>query len=511
MGHIADAFQHYIRNDIPARLIDTSKLIFVERNELFDVFSTEIAQITEDDVQRRIDAVVIDSNPEAGNYIYARRLALRETIRDVIKYAIFSHRWTASEPSYKDVCASGSSGSLGKYRSTKTAGLAKLVQLCETARAIGYKFVWSDTCCIDKDNTAELSEAIHAMYKWYSHSHLCIVHFAGSSSLEDFDQEPWFTRGWTLQELLAPRRIKFFDKGWRPFTTLDNDKKDEALMSTLLRVTRIPRDVIVADNSHGIRGHGVWEIMSWAAPRKTSRIEDAAYCLYGLFGVHPSIAYGEGEKAFPNLVEAIAERYHSWDVFAWSGEASERHPALPSSPVCYARWDKAMVSGEVGMTEFTLMPHGLRLTSVPLIPMVFASETRNSDGESFTVTLSPRSDSATALGVYSDVTVECGSRRLQFIRDATDLHACILNYKPSSCNRWGELQIGNTYVCFLLYRSLQSAEGPRWLKVSTDNVLRITCKGMPVERSFEMKDGLFQLLLKTTYIRAPRAYTMMLS
>lgn len=504
LTHIADAFRYYIRNHIPARLIDTSKLTFVERDAVFDVFSTEIAQITEEDVQRRIGTIGVDTHPEAGNYVPLRKAALHETIRDVVQYAVFSHRWTNSEPSFQDVSASSSGPSLGRHRNTKSAGFAKLVQLCEIARALGYKLVWSDTCCIDKTNTAELGEAIHAMFKWYAHAHLCVVHLANSSSLTDFKHEPWFTRGWTLQELLAPRRIKFYGKGWRAFTALANDKDDPALMSRLSTVTGIPQDAVVADNSRGIKGRGVWEIMSWAATRKTTRIEDAAYCLYGLFDVHPTIAYGEGEKAFPRLVEAIVERYHTWDAFVWSGQASERHPALPCSPACYPKWDAAIVSGEVGMAAFVLTPHGLRLASVPLIPMVFASEARDANSESFTVTLRAWSDAAMALGVYGDVTVVCGSGRLRHIRDAVDLHACILNYKPSRRGHRGELQVGRTYVCFLLYMEGRNAEGSTWLKVATDNVLRIACRGVPAGTS-DMEDGRFDLPLTTTYIRAPRA------
>jgi hypothetical protein len=506
---ISDAFRDYISNHIPARLIDTSKFTFVERNAVFDFFSSEIAQITEEDVERRMHTVGVDIDPEAGIYVPQCKAALRETIHDVVRYAIFSHRWTDSEPSYQDVSASVSFGGLNKQRNIKTAGLAKLVQLCETARALGYKLVWSDTCCIDKNNMAELSEAIHAMFKWYAHAHLCIVHLAASSSLTDFEREPWFKRGWTLQELLAPRRIKFYDETWRQFTTFTNDKDDPALMSALSTVTGIPRDVVVADNSRGIKGRGIWEIMSWASGRKTTRIEDEAYCLYGLFNVHPPIAYGEGEKAFPRLVEAIAERYHTWDVFAWGGQASERHPALPCSPACYPRWDEAMVSGGVGMTAFALTSHGLRLTSVPLIPMVFASGTRDGNGP-YTVTLSPRSDDVMALGVYGDVTVVCGSGRLRHIRDATDLHACILNYKPNRYSDRGELQVGRAYVCFLLHKEGHNAEGSTWLKVATDNVLRIACTGVPAEktspeRTFETEDGMFDLPLKTTYVRTPRA------
>ena len=510
LPHIAGAFRDYIRNHIPARLIDTTKLKFVERNAVYDVFSSDIAQITEEDIQSRMHTVAVDTHPEAGIYVNPRKAALRETIRNVVQYAIFSHRWTDSEPSYQDISASVSPGGLTKQRSDKTAGLAKLVQFCETARRLGYKLVWSDTCCIDKTNTAELSEAIYAMFKWYAHAHVCIVHLGASLSLVDFEREPWFKRGWTLQELLAPRRIKFYDKEWHPFTVLANDKEDAELMSTLSTVTGIPRDVVVADNSHGVKGHGIWEIMSWAATRKTTRIEDAAYCLYGLFDVHLPITYGEGEKAFPRFVEAIAARRPTWDVFAWAGQASEGHPVLPSSPACYPRWDKAIMGEEVEMTtlKLNLTSHGLWLTSVPLIPMAFVSETEvdPKDGEgSFVVTLRPRSNVATTLGMYDDVTVVCGSGRLQHICDAVDLHACILNYKPR--RQSGRLQVGRTYVCFLLHMERRDAEGSTtWLKFATDNVLRVACSAAPaIPECASDEEGLFDLPLSTTHIRTPRA------
>ena len=509
LTHIADAFRHYIHNDIPARLIDTSNLTFVDRNAVFDVFFSEIAQITEEDIQQRMRTNGVVTHPEATIYVNPRKAALRETIRDVVRYAIFSHRWTDSEPSYQYVSTSGGL-SLGKQRNFKTAGLAKLVRLCETARSLGYKLVWSDTCCIDKTNTTELSEAIHAMFKWYAHAHVCIVHLAASSSLGDFEREPWFKRGWTLQELLAPKRIKFYDKDWRSFTDLANDKDDQTVLSALSAVTGIPRDVVVADNSRGIKARGIWEVMSWASTRKTTRIEDTAYSLYGLFDVNLPITYGEGEKAFPRLVEAIVARCPTWDVFAWAGQASSRHPVLPYSPACYPKWDERMVRGEVGMAAFALTSHQLRLTSVPLIPMAFVSAAKDGN-ESYTVTLNPRLDAVTALGTYSDVTVVCGSGRLQHIRDATDLHACILNYKSRRRGHQGKLQVGRTYVCFLLHMEDRTGEEPTWLKFATDNVLRIACSGIPakktsLEHTSDTEQGMFDLPLRMTCIRAPRAH-----
>ncbi|KAI9568806.1 hypothetical protein HD554DRAFT_673964 [Boletus coccyginus] len=112
LTHIAEAFRHYNQNHIPARLIDTPKITFVERGAVFDLFPSEIAQITEEDVEQRISTVAVNTHPEAGNYVPLRKAALQETIRDVVKYAVFSYRWTDSEPSYQDVAASAASGGI---------------------------------------------------------------------------------------------------------------------------------------------------------------------------------------------------------------------------------------------------------------------------------------------------------------------------------------------------------------------------------------------------------------
>jgi len=168
-----------------------------------------------------------------------------------------------------------------------------------------------------------------------------------------------------------------------------------------------------------------------------------------------------------------------------------------------------MVTGKVGMKKFSFTPHGLRLTSVPLIPMEFADEVKQKNG-SYTVTLRPQMDVERALGKFGKVYVDCGESRLEQIRAATDLHMCILNYKPTLRNHLdcGELQVGRTYVCFLLHMKSSSTDGSTWLKFATDNVLRVDCTGVP-ERMWagnicEGKEGVFDLQLKTTRIRGPR-------
>ncbi|KAF9243203.1 hypothetical protein BU15DRAFT_60052 [Melanogaster broomeanus] len=506
-GDIAEAFRQYINNEIPTRFIDTSTKKFVERKDVFDIFQHEIAKVTEEVIAARFKSH--GWNPQNA-YVSQRDEVLKEIIQEIVKYAVFSHRWDAAgEPLYQDVIA---------RKQGSIAGFKKFTKFCKTAESLDYKLAWSDTCCIDRSNTAELSEAIHAMFKWYSHSDLCITHLAESSSYSDFDHEPWFTRGWTLQELLAPRRVKFYTKTWEPFTThaTTNDKDDKYLLSALSTVTGIPETAIAADNSKGIDDRSVWEIMSWASKRKTTRADDIAYCLIGLFRVNLTITYGDSEKAFPRLVEAImmTKPMCQWDVFAWVGQASPDYPAFPSHPRCYAQFDKRMLGDAVGINDFAMTNRGLRLSSLPLIPMAFDSVSEVGERK-YDVILKPRLNGDHRwVGTCSNVTVNCGTRRLTEIQKAEDLSLCILNHQLVKGGKRGKLEVGRVYVCFLLHSENQDGGESTWMKFTTDNSLRVSCMGKPEmsregtgdissQQAAEIEAGVFSLPLETTYIRFP--------
>ncbi|KAJ8595658.1 hypothetical protein M405DRAFT_727638, partial [Rhizopogon salebrosus TDB-379] len=200
-------------------------------------------------------------------------------------------------------------------------GFRKLSKFCEKARAMGYKLAWSDTCCIDKTNSAQLDEAIRSMFRWYRNAAICIVHLSESLNVEQMKNDAWFTRGWTLQKLLASLSIKIFNKDWSPIcpTDLPNDKNNDQLMSNISKITDIP----VLDLQYFLPGtNQIRKKMAWASKRMTTRIEDAAYSLVGIFDVSMPIAYGEGDWAFHRLMEVIIERCDEWEMFAWSGPSS---------------------------------------------------------------------------------------------------------------------------------------------------------------------------------------------
>ncbi|KAF9222189.1 hypothetical protein BS17DRAFT_681101, partial [Gyrodon lividus] len=242
----------------------------------------------------------------------------------------YSHRWGIGEPEFRDM----SSKIYGKKPVPVGPGYDKLVRFCEIAeKDYGCAYAWSDTCCINKESSAELEEAIRSMYRWYEEASMCIIlHLAKSSSVEDFAKEPWFTRGWTLQELLAPRRSRFFGKDWTPICpkeeessgdvrlrsdgpfTYHNDRASGFMLEALSQVTDIDINSLREFERWSTSIH---ETMSWASKRETTRVEDVAYSLLGIFDISMPMAYGEGERAFHRLMEAIAQRSTDPTLFAW--------------------------------------------------------------------------------------------------------------------------------------------------------------------------------------------------
>lgn len=175
------------------------------------------------------------------------------------------------------------------------------------------------------------------MYRWYSIATVCIVHLAQSSTIDDFASEPWFIRGWTLQELLAPQVIRFYGKDWEPIYQEKNAKGDKAIKEIWMaveQVTGIPRKDLWNFSPSCNR---VAEKMTWASQRRTTKIEDTAYSLLGLFNVSLPIAYGEADRAWYRLMAVIANECTDASFFAWAGQPSPYSRALPSSPMSYLK------------------------------------------------------------------------------------------------------------------------------------------------------------------------------
>ncbi|KAL7277051.1 hypothetical protein ACG7TL_008896 [Trametes sanguinea] len=260
------------------------------------------------------------------------------------RYAILSHTWRrAGEQSYHDILTLQASIKQPKTRQSplelalsdpgryladtcfETAPKSifehphlsdKIRNACTVALEDSYELLWLDHCCIDKTSSAELTEAVNSMYEWYRRADVCYVYLEDVDDDDDieapdshFRQARWHRRGWTLQELIAPRSIVFLSRGWCPLGMKSN------LAGLLEEVTGVNYEILTHRAS--LNTISVARRMWWASRRVTTRVEDEAYSLMGIFGVHMAPIYGEGRHAFIRLQEEILRNIPDQSIFAW--------------------------------------------------------------------------------------------------------------------------------------------------------------------------------------------------
>ncbi|KAH7245279.1 heterokaryon incompatibility protein-domain-containing protein [Fusarium tricinctum] len=275
-------------------------------------------------------------------------------------YAILSHTWSEDEVTFEDMIQT----KLAKRKQ----GYSKIENTCRLARRRGIEYAWVDTCCVDKRSSAELTEAINSMFLWYKCSTVCFTHLEDlkpqwgdeDDSLEGLPSCRWFTRGWTLQELIASQTLEFYDCEWQYRGT-----KAE-LRDQISDITGI--DLPVLENNALLESIPIAKRMSWAANRKTTRTEDMAYCLLGIFDVNMPMMYGEGTKAFTRLQEEIIKETTDLSVFAWKAQEGTDIPSqdfrgvLAQSPIefVHCRNLSRAPSMRYGF-EFSMTNKGLRL------------------------------------------------------------------------------------------------------------------------------------------------------
>jgi hypothetical protein len=233
-----------------------------------------------------------------------RTLTLRGFTANVPDYVILSHTWWQEEVTFDDISKPA--------QRAKMKGFAKIVGCCKQAVQDGFEWAWIDTCCIDKRSSAELSEAINSMYKWYWDAAICYAYLWDVSDLPAppiIGNSIWFRRGWTLQELLAPLHVEFYTRSWTFIGT------KAGLTPTVRKITRID-DTFLKDRT-AIQYASIATKFCWASRRKTTREEDIAYCLLGLVGINMPMLYGEGQRAFYRLQLEVLKQSNDHTIFAW--------------------------------------------------------------------------------------------------------------------------------------------------------------------------------------------------
>jgi hypothetical protein len=293
-------------------------------------------------------------------------------------YAILSHTWGREEVTFQD---------LANDDHKQKHGYRKIDGCCQAAHEQRISYVWVDTCCIDKSSSAELSEAINSMFMWYKASKVCFIYLEDvPTGLDPFSPDSafrksrWWTRGWTLQELLAPQHMIFFNSTWERvfspemdqglFTRVDlpgrfeeepdlemrrPPKRPEVRLQTILEqmrygliteITGIPKTVLV--KTLPLSKVSAACKFSWAALRLTTRVEDKAYCLMGLLGVNMPLLYGEGDDAFVRLQEKVINSSDDISLLAWGYnlpyeviEELGYDKVLARSPMAFKRYPKS--------------------------------------------------------------------------------------------------------------------------------------------------------------------------
>lgn len=303
----------------------------------------------------------------------AKTLLLEEYFDcDVPPYAILSHRWRDGEVSLQDI--------QGPPPAHK-AGYEKIRQTCLRALEDGLTHAWVDTCCIDKSSSTELSESINSMFRWYQMATVCYAYLgdvdllpAKNDQASALANSVWFERGWTLQELLAPTRLVFYSSDW---SLLGNR---EGFLDTIQQRTGIDREFLTfldRAEGHHIHEASIAERMSWASSRRTTRIEDVAYCMLGILGISMPLLYGEGETAFIRLQEELIKHSDDQTILAWdippqikmdkpgtSEAASKGHyeGILAKSPAAFAgRGNLIPRRGNYNATPFSVTNQGLTI------------------------------------------------------------------------------------------------------------------------------------------------------
>lgn len=280
-----------------------------------------------------------------------------EAVTHTPKYAILSHRWRKGEevqfrdlpslpkqqlrdlPPENPVSPLPSSSPQNDQRNLsslyKIAGACKKV--LET-KDEAMRHIWIDTICINQGDSQELTTSINSMFRWYQNAQVCYVYLFDVSwdstnllmSQKQFVGSEWFLRGWTLQELLAPKQLKFFDRDWKLIGSKDD------LVTEIMTATRISAEHL----SGAFRDASLAQKMSWLAGRTTEYLEDRAYCVLGIFDIYLDARYGSGESEFMRLQQEIITNWPQGvpfdeSLFAWRAEQISSSGLLAPAPGCF--------------------------------------------------------------------------------------------------------------------------------------------------------------------------------
>lgn len=346
---IIKVLRPHIFNKMPIRVLGFDSagagMQLIDRNEMFRrVLQSAFIGASQPNFQIAwTEAEELANSPPLGWQEADKRhnKLISELVEYHARYAILSHTWIRDTPGdvvFKD----------WEIRESNPRGYSKIAKFCEVAaKDHGVAFGWMDSICINKDSSSELDESIRSMYKWYRAAYICITYLAETRLLEDMQRDSWFTRGWTLQELLAPQCIRFYDMDWNDMLIEWEDPLDlpffppsrtaAEINEKIRERTTITEDELILCRCGDTEKIPISRRLELAADREVTREEDGAYSLMGLLGVDISVAYGEGfERAFFRLLrELLGAKRNVLDIFNHGYWESDNNTLIPRTLAQY--------------------------------------------------------------------------------------------------------------------------------------------------------------------------------
>ena len=247
---------------------------------------------------------------------------IKQDVTKYYRYGMFSHKWEKREPLFKEVIDKDI------YELEESPMHNKLKMFCKIVRNDGLKWAWSDTCCINQEDPTVLQEALVSMFKWYEGSALTVVYLP-DVPLRRLMDSIWNQRAWTLQEYHASKVVRFYNKDWTLYKNIDipNHKNSLEILAEMEKATGILASALMAlrPGPEDIR-----EKLRLASTRQSTRVEDAAYSLFGIFSVSFSAVYGEGNQALGRLLAQVLMGSGDTSVLAWTGRSGGFNSCLPA-------------------------------------------------------------------------------------------------------------------------------------------------------------------------------------
>ena len=284
------------------------------------------------------------------------------------RYATFSHTWEDNEPLFEQVIR------IVVYDLGASRTHDKLQMFCKIVREAGFNWAWSDTCCIDKVDHFVLQEALVSMFKWYERSAMTIIFLRGVHRLAlrgALMNSIWNTRGWTLQEYHASKVVRFYTEDWTPYLGLDiyNHKDSPEIISEMEEATGISARALM-ELRPGL--DDIREKLHLASTRQTTRVEDAAYSLLGIFSLSLPILYGEGDKALGKLLAQLLTSSGDVGILAWTGRSGSFNSCLPASITVFSELPITHLPSDVPDAEMRTITTGFRSHNLTLATSLYS-------------------------------------------------------------------------------------------------------------------------------------------